>query len=43
MMSDNYAIEFIELQEKFNKLGFELVGTDSDMGLYFIKEKVKND
>lgn len=39
MMSENYAMEFMELKERFDKLGFELVGTNSDMGLYFIKEK----
>jgi hypothetical protein len=39
MMSEEYAYEFLELKERFNKLGFDLVGMNSDLGLYFIKEK----
>ena len=37
MMSDNIACDFIEAKEKFEKLGYELVGTNDDLGLYFVK------
>jgi hypothetical protein len=43
MMSENIASEFIDLKEKFNSLGWEVIGTKevNDETIIFIKEKKK--
>ncbi len=38
-MCENIASEFMEAKEKFEKLGYELVGINDDLGLYFVKEQ----
>lgn len=40
-MTENIASEFMEAKEKFNSLGYELVGTQdvNEQTIYFIKEK----
>ena len=42
-MSENIAYEFLELKEKFNSLGYEVIGTKpiNDETIIFIKEKKK--
>ena len=34
------AFEFNKAFKRFDKLGLELVGTNSDTGLYFVKDKI---
>ena len=43
MMSENISQEFITLQEYFNSLGYEVIGTKpvNDETIIFIKEKKK--
>ena len=40
-MSENIALEFLEYKEKFNGMGFELIGTKdiNEKTIYLVKEK----
>lgn len=40
-MSENVAYEFIEAKEKFNGMGYELIGTKdiNEDTIYLVKEK----
>lgn len=40
-MTENIAYEFLEAKEKFNSLGYELIGTQdvNEQTIYLIKEK----